>query len=102
THSFGGESCRFSTCYPVDIQPFKVESAALLARPFVAPGADAIGGADAVLRICLRTLSSELSLSVLKPKKVRFYLRGQPKHIYPLYEHLMNDAVRVVMARNES
>ena len=101
TPTFRGESCRFSTCYPVDIQPLKVESAALLARPFVAPGADAVGGADAVLRICLRTLSNELSISTLKPKKVRFYLRGQPKHVYPLYEHLLNESVRLVLTSSE-
>ena len=102
TDTFGGESCRFTTCYPVDIQPLKVESAQLMARPFVAPGADAVSGADGVLKIALKTLSPALNLAELKPGKIRFYLRGQPKHIYPLYEHLMNGAVKVVLAKGES
>lgn len=102
TDTFGGESCRFTTAYPVDIQPLRVESAQLLARPFVAPGANEVGGADGLLRLQLRTLQPGLSFSGLKPGKVRFYLRGQPKHIYPLYEHLLNGALKVVLARNES
>lgn len=100
--TFGGESCRFSTCYPAEIQPLKVESAQLLARPFIAPGADVVSGADGVLKISLRTLSPALNLSELKPGKLRFYLRGQPKHIYPLYEHLLNGAVKLVLAKNEA
>ena len=99
--TFGGESCRFSTCYPVQLQPLKVESAQLMARPFVAPGADDVGGADGVLKIALRAMSPALNLSELKPGTVRFYLRGQPKHIYPLYEHLLNGAVKVVMAKGD-
>jgi len=101
TDSFGGESCRFSTCYPATIQPLKVDSAQLLARPFVAPGADDIGGADGVLKIALKTLSPALKLAELKPGKLRFYLRGQAKHIYPLYEHLLNNTVKVVLAKGE-
>ncbi len=102
TETFGGESCRFTTRYSVDIQPIKVESAQLMARPFAAPGANVVSGADAVLHIQLKTLSPALSLSELKPGKIRFYLRGQPKHIYPLYEHLLNGAVKLVLAKNES
>lgn len=102
TDTFGGESCRFTTRYPVDIQPIKVDSAHLLARPFVAPGANDIGGADAVLRLRLRTLEPSLTFSTIKPGKVRFFLRGQPKHIYPLYEHLLNGALKVVLARSET
>src|SRR5690606_30684279 len=102
TDTFGGESCRFTTRYPVDIQPIKVDSAHLLARPFVAPGANEIGGADGLLRLRLRTLEPGLTFSAIKPGKVRFYLRGQPKHIYPLYEHLLNGALKVVLARSEN
>ncbi|MEZ5506533.1 MAG: type VI secretion system baseplate subunit TssF [Gammaproteobacteria bacterium] len=101
TDSFAGERCRFTTCYPASIQPLKVDSAQLLARPFVAPGANDINGADGVLRLRLKTLNAGLDINTLKPGKVRFYLRGQPKHIYPLYEHLLNGAVKVVLARND-
>ena len=102
TDSFAGESCRFTTRYPVEIQPFTVDSAQLLARPFVVPGADNVPGADGVLRLCLRTLTSALSFGELKPKKLRFYLRGQPSHIYPLYEKLLNGTEKVVLARSEA
>lgn len=101
TESFGGESCRFTTRYPVEIQPFNVESAQLLARPFVVPGADNVPGADGVLRLCMRTLSTALSFGELKPKKLRFYLRGQANHIYSLYEKLLNGTEKVVLARSE-
>lgn len=102
TDSFAGERCRFTTCYPVDIQPIRVDTAKLLARPFVAPGANDINGADAVLRIRLRTLEPKLTFATLKPGTLRFFLRGQPKHIYPLYEHLLNGAVKLVLARSET
>ncbi len=101
TDTFGGESCRFSTCYPVQIAPLKVDSAQLMARPFVAPAADRISG-DGVLKIVLKTLSPGLSMTELQPGKVRFFLRGQAKHIYPLYEHLLNGAAKVVLATGET
>lgn len=99
---FQGQSCRFKTCYPVDICPFQVDSAALMPRPFIAPGSNDIGGANAVLKISLKTFSPDISFSELEPNKLRVFLRGQTPHIYALYELLLTKCLRVVVANDET
>ena len=96
-----GQTCKFSTCYPVEILPVSVASANLAGLPFVAPGANDIKGATSVLRICLKTNSSEVSFADLRPNSLRFYLKGQSQHVNPLYQLLNNDCINVVLARSE-
>ena len=100
--AFQGQTCRFSTSYPVDICPFTVDSAALLPRPFIAPGSNEISGAAAVLKLSLRTLSEDLSFNELSLEQLRFFLRGQPQHVYPLYELLLTKTLKVVVANGEA
>ncbi|BFM16838.1 type VI secretion system baseplate subunit TssF [Maricurvus nonylphenolicus] len=100
--AFQGQTCRFTTSYPVDICPFTVDSAALLPRPFIAPGSNEISGAAAVLKLSLRTLSDDLSFNDLSLEQLRFFLRGQPQHIYPLYELLLTKTLKVVIANGEA
>ena len=96
-----GESCRFSTCYPVDIQPFQVTAGYLNARPFIAPGSNDIKGAAAVLRICLTGLTSDYSFGENKPDQLRFFLRGQSQHSFPLYDLLLNSTLKIALARSD-
>jgi len=96
-----GQTCKFSTCYPVEILPVTVASATLAGLPFVAPGANDIKGAAAVLNIRLTTLSKEVSFAELRPGKLRFYLKGQSQHVNPLYEMLNKDCLNVVLAKSE-
>lgn len=102
TETSNGESCRFSTSYPVDVCPFSATTANLLPRPFIAPGSTDIKGAGAVLRICLKTLQPELHFSSLAMDNIRFYLRGQSQHVFPLYDLIFTKTIKVVLARSEN
>ncbi|MES2673528.1 MAG: type VI secretion system baseplate subunit TssF [Pseudomonadota bacterium] len=102
TEQFQGENCRFSTVYPTELMPFSVVDAALVGRPFATPGSASIRGAGAVLRIQLKTFTSAISISELKPDRLRFYLKGQPQHINPLYEMLLNECQNVVITSSEA
>lgn len=99
--TFQGQSCRFQTCYPVDILPFKVDSASLMPRPFIAPGCNEVVGSNAVLKLSLKTLSSDIRFSGLALSKLRFFLKGLPNHVYPLYDLLLSKCVKIVVANSE-
>ena len=96
-----GQSCRFTTAYPVDIQPFQVSAGYLNARPFIAPGSNDIKGAAAVLRISLSGLSEDYSFGENKPDQFRFFLRGQSQHSFPLYDLLLTKTIKVALARSD-
>ena len=100
--SFQGQTCRFTSRYPVDICPFEVASASLMPRPFIAPGCNDIQGANAVLKLSLKTLSPDLNFAELQPEQLRFFLRGQPSHIYALYDLLLSKCVKLVVANGEA
>ncbi|MFV8783878.1 type VI secretion system baseplate subunit TssF [Microbulbifer sp. SA54] len=101
SETFQGQSCRFQTCYPVDICPFEVDSASLMARPFIAPGCNEIQGSNAVLKISLKTLSGDIRFADLGLSKLRFFLKGMPSHVYQLYDILISKCVKVVVAHSE-
>ncbi len=96
-----GLPCRFRTTYPVTIWPIEVK-----AVRFEQPPPVTIGGRDArtQLRLELRA-TGDVTLSELKRKvseseerpveSLRFYLQGEPKVIYSLYELLFNDTLAV-------
>lgn len=102
TAQFKGENCRFSTVYPVDMQPFTVNEASLIGRPFSTPGSNRVKGAGGVLKIALNTFNKDILFSDLKTNSIRFYLKGQPQHINPLYQMLLRDCHQVVLASGES
>jgi len=79
-----------------------VESAALIGRPFSTPGSSSVQGAESVLRLSLKTFSEEITFSDLRPNKIRFYLKGQPQHINPLYQALLKDCSNTILALSES
>lgn len=98
TTQFQGENCRFTTCYDVPLLPIEVTSASLMGMPSSTPGSDKIRGASSVLKIALKTFSSDILFSDLAVDKLRFYLKGQAQHINPLYQMLLNDCNRTIMA----
>jgi type VI secretion system protein ImpG len=95
-----GSPCRFRTCYPVTVWPLEVAEARFELLP---PGASAPAGARTVLRIQLRTLGGA-TFGSLRQKveegeprpidRVRFYLQGEGKVVFALYELLVNDLLR--------
>lgn len=101
SQSFQGKTAKFHTTHPVELLPITLKSAKLVGRPFVAPAATEMRGAGAVLHLCFKTTSSEISFSEFQPDKIRFYLKGQPQHINPLYQMLLRDCFNVVMTKSE-
>jgi type VI secretion system protein ImpG len=95
-----GTPCRFRTAYPVTLWPIEVASASMESTGPV----DTRGmWAEAALRIRLRC-TNETRLSELKTgpdersgliESLRFYISGEPQLVYPLYEMIFNNAVRV-------
>jgi len=98
TEPVGGESCRFRTCYPTTLWPITVEAASLRGRPIVAPANPQAPSAVAVLRITLRCLAPDMTFTKLAPDSLRFFLRGQPQQVLPLYELIFNNTVSVALA----
>lgn len=98
TEPLEGERCRFSTAFDTWLHPVTVRSATLAGRPITAPETPRAQNAAACLRLTLETLSPEVSFGQNAPPRLRFFLRGQPQLVYPLYELLMNDAVAVAFA----
>lgn len=97
-----GEECRFTTSYPVELLPLKVETAQLMPRPFVAPGSLEVQGAAAVLKVSFRTLSEDLVMNEMDFSKIRLFLKGQLQHVHPLYDLLLTKCFKVVVANGES
>ena len=102
TDLYQGQACRFTTCYPVEICPFLVDTAQLMPRPFIAPGSNDISGAASVLKLSIKALSSDIAFHELGLKKFRFYLRGQPQHIHDVYDLLLSKCIKVVVAKGEA
>jgi len=101
TEYFQGENCRFSTCYDTDLLPIKVEKASLIGRPFVTPGADKMSRCASVLHLQLATFTDDVTFAELKPATLRFYLKGQAQHIHPLYQMLLSERQKMVLAVGE-
>jgi len=102
TESFHGKSCQFQTAYESQLVPIKVSKASLQERPFVTPGVNDIQNAEGVIHLQLETFSTDVNFSDLNIEHLRFHLKGQPQHIYPLYELLLNQAEQIVVTVNSS
>lgn len=98
TETIDGEPCRFRTCYPVTLWPIEVRSASLSRPPFVGPAARHAPRAAALLRLVLRCRSEAMTFSALELDSLRFHLKGQPQHVYKLYELLLNHTLGVALA----
>lgn len=101
TEQFQGETCRFSTIYDTQLHPFKLTESSLIGRPFNTPGSKQQKGSAGVLKLSLKTFNKDILFADARPERIRFYLKGQPQHINPLYELLLNDCHAVVMAKSE-
>lgn len=88
-----GESCQFTTCYPVELWPIEVTAADLLQPPFKVPELPVIGSTRSVLRIRFETTSEDFSFDDLKLESLRLFLNGDGPVVQPLYEMFFNNAV---------
>lgn len=98
TEHFQGEHCRFTLCYGVDLYPVTVAKAQLIGRPFTTPGSASMRGAGGVLKISLETFAPEITFPAIAMESLRFYLRGQPQHVHPLYQLLLSECVGLVLS----
>lgn len=96
--SADGEPCRFRTCYAATLWPIEVASADLVGRPFSAPQTRFTPKSQAVLRLTLKTFSEKVKFADLKMESLRFFLKGQAQHVFPLYELLLNNTLAVALA----
>ena len=98
TEHFRGEHCRFTLCYDVDLYPIRIKEAQLMGRPFTTPGSAKMRGAGGVLKISLETFSPDITFHDIDLDTLRFYLRGQPQHIHPLYQLLLSQNEGIVIS----
>jgi type VI secretion system protein ImpG len=98
TETIEGEPCRFRTCYPVTLWAIDVRLASLSPPPFKAPPAPFADHAAAILRLVLTCRSEAMTFAALELDSLRFYLKGQGQHVYPLYELLFNNLLGVALA----
>lgn len=101
TEYFQGENCRFTTCYDVGLHPITVSHASLIGRPFITPGADKMSRCASVLKLTLSGFNNDITFAQLRPDTIRFYLKGQPQHIHPLYQFLLSGAQKIVLSCGE-
>jgi len=102
-----GTPCRFRTCYPVTVWPIEITSGALESPDRLL---SRTSRTESMLRISLRCLN-DASLADLKKgldeksggiDSLRFYLNGEWQLTYPLYEMILNQAVRVELRPSPS
>jgi type VI secretion system protein ImpG len=98
TEPVQGLPCRFRTCYPVTLHPAEMRSANLSRPPFAAPAAPQVAQAAAVLRLVLGCRAGTVRFADLEVESLRFFLKGQPQHVYRLYELLFNHTLGVALA----
>lgn len=102
TEQYQGETCRFTTIYDTELHPFTLKEATLIGRPFTTPGSKQFKGSGGVLKLSFETFNKDISFADIKPNRIRFYLKGQPQHINPLYELLLNKCQAIIMATSEN
>jgi len=102
SESFHGKSCQFQTAYDSQLVPIKVSKASMQERPFVTPGANDVQGAEGVIHLQLETYSPDVNFSDLECDQLRFHLKGQAPHVYPLYELLLNQVEQIIVTRPAS
>jgi type VI secretion system protein ImpG len=97
TEPLDGDPVRFRTCYPVTLWQVRVEEAGLSRPPFPAPAALA-GAAAARLRLALRCDAEGGFAALAGLDRLRFFLLGEPQHVYRLYELIFNDVLGLTLA----
>jgi type VI secretion system protein ImpG len=85
-----GHACRFQTSYPVTLWPIEVAAAQVDTTARL--GLSARGAA--VIRLELRSLGGT-SFPTLQLEDLRFYLHGESRLVYALYELLFNNVREV-------
>lgn len=91
--------CKFRTCYDATVHPVRVSSACWRAPerldpPVKAP--EAVSAASIVL-----TCFPDVEFKKLGLESLRFFLHGEAKDVYTLYELLLNNCIRILVRNPE-
>src|SRR5207248_140111 len=98
TESIQGAPCRFRSCYPTRLWPVDLKFATQAKFAYKCPYPPV--KADGVVHLWLQCRSKGVTFSMMDPGGFRFYLKGSPQHVYPLYELLFNNTVAVAVAND--
>jgi type VI secretion system protein ImpG len=101
TEPIDGEPCRFRTAYPVTLWPFSIDAAEVQTPPFVGPATGLADRAKGMVRISLKGFSPETPFAEMSLNKIRFFLNGESRYIYDLYELIMNRVTGIAVAASD-
>ncbi|WP_432455102.1 MULTISPECIES: type VI secretion system baseplate subunit TssF [unclassified Agarivorans] len=98
----GYKSCRFNTCYDVQMWPIELTKASFESAPFKAPRPNFQKHVSAVLKLRLSCEFDDVSFRDLGIDKLRFYIHGQPQLSYQLYQLIFQSSVGMAFANPDS
>lgn len=101
TEPIDGEPCRFRTAYPVELWPIKIKDAGVQTPPFTGPSTSIADQAKGVAQIKLECFSDEMSFDQLSLNRLRFFLNGESRYVYDLYELLLNSCIGIAIAKSD-
>ncbi|MBL4647453.1 MAG: type VI secretion system baseplate subunit TssF [Gammaproteobacteria bacterium] len=91
-------SCRFQTCYDVDILPIMVSSARFYDHCEEVPDIPQKHFASSSLQLRLKCLDQSAKFADLAPRRLRFYIQLERKYAYKLYQLLFNETVVLALS----
>lgn len=94
-------TCRFRTCYPVDMLPLQIDELTLGRNLSGLRSLEKFPNARAVLKIGMKGLTEEVRLSKLKPRYVRFFHRSRTLQSLALQKLLFERTVGIVISRSD-
>ncbi|MBR0645938.1 type VI secretion system baseplate subunit TssF [Plastoroseomonas hellenica] len=98
TEPVRGEPVRFATCHDVTLWPIEIEAARLSGLPISAPANPRVTGAQACLRLTLKTKTKDITFAQLGIERLRFHLRGVGAQAALLMELLATSTIGVALA----
>lgn len=102
TESTEDGSCQYRTVYPVKLLPLKVTAASYKGQPFQSPPTPALGKAEAVVHVQLKSYRNSVPVSSMDLRSLRFFIRGLSHAAMDLYELVRSGTVEVLLARSPS
>jgi type VI secretion system protein ImpG len=102
TLPINGAPVRFQTAYETTLLPITIQNAKLYGHTHTAPAIQHKIHTPAVFQLSLKTFLPTQTFEALAPKKLRFFLKGTPQHVYTLYEMLMRESHTIAIARSST
>lgn len=94
--------CRFRTCYDTRLWPVEVEAVRFQNAPFRAPKPIWRDTAAAVLKITVKSSAPKVAMEEIGIDHLRFFLNGQLRHSFALYQHLFRDTIGLAITPRDN